>query len=1281
MGTPGQFSEINVNFDLFLQGNLHFLLAPSRELRNIQRNSRILTSSNGCSLLRALTLNPVNMFSQDIRSVFGTTLLAASLATAPALALGNTITGSSVRSQIGKIEAKAEAQVDGKMLHSLEGASRIAVIVELADEPAAVTFAREAAVSETAAYGAAASQVSKLKAAQAQFIPQLTGKDFKAVQLYTLQRSLNGVAVLVDESKIEKLSQLPGVKAVHRVPIFERTAGNSADFLRVPEVWTAVSKNLRGEGIRVGVIDSGIDYIHANFGGPGTLEAYIESGYGSTAPNQYYPNAKVVGGYDFCGDAYHAGGTPEQQIPQPDMDPLDCNGHGTGCASIIGGYGMNADGSTFAGPYDGTVPYDDLSIGPGLAPLCQLYALRVFGCSGSTSLVAEAVEWAMDPNGDGNMNDRLDVINMSLGSVNGVQYGSGYAELSANAALIGMVVVASAGNESDTYYNTGSPAVSTPIISTAAAYNDDFTYPTVVPEVTLTPSSGDPIPAGTQFFCTTSSFAPVPTVEGLTGKIVVADPILGNSGPTSADNVPGAPLTNAADVAGNICLIQRGTYSFVSKAVNAQRAGAVAVIIENTSESNISMGGSPIPEPLTIPVVMITSSQGAAIRNTISLGTEVTVTLSSSINGADIIADYSSRGPRMDDSWLKPDLAAPAEFVHIALTDSATGRTTFNGTSSAAPHVAGLATLMRQKYPNWKVEEIKAALMNTAGNPVTLSLTDTTNIGVGRIGAGRVDAVDATNAKAVAYSLDNPGGVSVSFGVVDAYPGMAPQYKTVKVQNKSNKALTYNLSYQSSVTLFDGAAFSFPLGNQVRLRAGPDIKVVVVGLETDAAALTNWLDDSVSLEQTVTLTGLDVSLPIDRHWLPELAGYLVLTPTDPTEQTLRVPLHAAVRPVSQMSADFSAISMDQDGTYNVPLTGWGLEPTSYDNLPFEYLSLAKAFELQAVSANDDVDGDGSIDDSYGDGLDLRAVGITSDYNYNEGDLATTIMNIGIASWGNRSVTSPNVYNFQVAIDTNFDGNPDYFLLPLAMSTPAPDVANVYMSYLYELVERGKNPESKILNDDQTGYFILQDYLNGAGPGSLSTNLFNSSLITLPVYAADMGLTAGNSRFNYCVSSVWFGEEILDSTDWLTYDPATPGFDPVVSFFETNFWEDLPGNSIDVDYNMANFAANGSLGLAVFHFHNALDSRLEYTMVTPPAPLVALMSRTYGSEGDVITVIGKNFSGVTKVTFAPDRPASFKVISDTEMQITVPRRARTGSISLETAYGSYSTGRLKFKVTR
>ncbi len=86
------------------------------------------------------------------------------------------------------------------------------------------------------------------------------------------------------------------------------------------------------------------------------------------------------------------------------------------------GNGVNADGTTFAGPYGPSTPFSSLRIGPGSAPQAQLYALRVFGCGGGTNLTVQAIDWATDPNGDNDMSDRLDVINMSLGSALGIAH-------------------------------------------------------------------------------------------------------------------------------------------------------------------------------------------------------------------------------------------------------------------------------------------------------------------------------------------------------------------------------------------------------------------------------------------------------------------------------------------------------------------------------------------------------------------------------------------------------------------------------------------------------------------------------------------------------------------------------------------------------------------------------------------------------------------------------------------------------------------------------------------
>ena len=74
------------------------------------------------------------------------------------------------------------------------------------------------------------------------------------------------------------------------------------------------------------------------------------------------------------------------------------------------------DGLTYEGPYEPGLDLNEFTIGPGVAPSVSLYALKVFGCSGSTDLTDLAIEWAMDPNDDGDFSDHVDVINMSLGS-------------------------------------------------------------------------------------------------------------------------------------------------------------------------------------------------------------------------------------------------------------------------------------------------------------------------------------------------------------------------------------------------------------------------------------------------------------------------------------------------------------------------------------------------------------------------------------------------------------------------------------------------------------------------------------------------------------------------------------------------------------------------------------------------------------------------------------------------------------------------------------------------
>jgi hypothetical protein len=296
----------------------------------------------------------------------------------------------------------------------------------------------------------------------------LSGQPIGGRVLFRAVRAYNGIAMVVSPDKIAQIASMPGVKAVHPMhPKFHTSAFSDIDFLGARSFWAKAPFGIHGENIRVADIDTGLDYIHANFGGPGSAGYPLVTDHSSStsAPNPFFPTQKVPGGFDFAGDNYNADLTDPAQAPSPDPDPFDCAGHGTGTASLIAGYGVTTAGFTYSGSYDASNPaMSALTISPGMAPSAKIYPLRVFGCNGSTNLVVQAIEFAMDPNGDGNFNDHLDVINMSLGSDEGFADDSDDVAAS-NAAAIGILVCSAAGNAGDTYYVHSSPAAASGTVS------------------------------------------------------------------------------------------------------------------------------------------------------------------------------------------------------------------------------------------------------------------------------------------------------------------------------------------------------------------------------------------------------------------------------------------------------------------------------------------------------------------------------------------------------------------------------------------------------------------------------------------------------------------------------------------------------------------------------------------------------------------------------------------------------------------------------------------------
>lgn len=320
------------------------------------------------------------------------------------------------------------------------------------------------------AAGIVKARLAAIETEQQRVLNALAAKGADTRILYRTQRVYNGIAVYAAPEEIATLQSLPGVRAVHRLRPIRVAHTTSMPFLEVPALWDSTGLALTGEGVRIGIIDTGIDYLHPDFGGDGDPQDHANNNT-RVITDGYFPTAKVAGGFDFVGDDYDPD-DPVLSIPAPDPDPMDQHGHGTHVAGTAAGFGVDTLGNTYTGGYGPDTPMLNLQIGPGAAPNAVLYALKVFGESGSSLVLIPAIEWAVDPNGDGDFTDHLDVINLSVGD----DYAPNDAPETVacdNAALAGVVVVASAGNDGDIFFATGSPGCAPRAVSVAASEDDD----------------------------------------------------------------------------------------------------------------------------------------------------------------------------------------------------------------------------------------------------------------------------------------------------------------------------------------------------------------------------------------------------------------------------------------------------------------------------------------------------------------------------------------------------------------------------------------------------------------------------------------------------------------------------------------------------------------------------------------------------------------------------------------------------------------------------------------
>jgi uncharacterized repeat protein (TIGR01451 family) len=1147
----------------------------------------------------------------------------------------------------------ARAQGDDLQEHPVAAGAGApsAWFVELEGIPAAVAYGVELRATQSVAAAAAASRmaVNAAELRQLAVASALAAPAIDAREIYRVTRALNGIAVEVDPARVDEIERIPGVRRVLPMFLEYPTNSTSVPFVGAPALWNdslGLGLAVDGSGVTIGVIDTGVDYQHATFGGTGLLADY-QANDRTAAPDAFFPSAKVVGGYDFAGDGYN--GTAASIAA--DADPMDCNGHGTHVAGTAAGLGVQADGTPFAGPYGPGVPFSSLRLGPGTAPGALVYALRVFGCGGGTNLTVQAIEWAMDPDGDSDLSDHLDVINLSLGSIFGGA-NSTSALAADNAALAGVVVVASAGNSGDTYFVSGSPGSGGRVIATAGVVDDGIAAPAIRVDA----------PAGIAGFYVagTAAFGSAPPSGGVSGAVVIGLDPSDAAGPLTTDGC--SPLTNAAAVAGNIALVDRGTCGFAVKVKNAQDAGAIAAIVANSAAGAFgNMGGA--DPTVIIPSVMVTFADGNTFKANIA---SLAATL---LPGGDTVYSSTSRGPRRAASpiRLKPDLAAPGVSINSAQTGvtcsgaapstgcllaNATGflpdsqNLVLSGTSMAAPHVAGIMALLRQLHPDWTVEQLKALAMNGAVNDVTVFPGGGSRYGPGRVGSGRVDPQQSALNEVVAFNADDAGLVSVSFvdrGILAA----GPQVKRLRVVNTGPTAATFDLAIDTVVDA-PGVAFSLPGGNTLTVPAADAVEIEVQ-IDANPAQMDHTRDTSVSATQTAPASPASVASlgTLNRHWLTEEAGYLTFSRSGNLE--LRVALYATPWPASAMTAPATiATGGNPTGATTIPLSGTGVctgtlgaGPTCTGSFPTDEVSLVTPFELQVVSPPDPLEAP-----PYAD---LRYAGVAY-------SAANDQILFGISTWG--AWSTPTDVSFNVYVDCGVYANGASF---------ATDTCNGVPDGNWDLILFNTNPGSLAnlfgvaaspLDAFITAVFVRTrssvvfgpaNYVNRLSAGVVDSRLFDNEVMFLAVDRTRLKINAGTGAFQYALRTCPGTAPLCLALNGFRYDEAAGPYtwnylaaSQGLDFGGGNLFFDLDGASLPVSWNTANLTANGSLGALLLHHHNREGERAEVVVLEGAATADLAVSKSV----DLPTpAFGQNVTFTVEVTNGSASPAAGVVVQD------------------------------------
>jgi minor extracellular serine protease Vpr len=851
---------------------------------------------------------------------------------------------------------------------SLMGAEGSSTVIVRLTEPSVA--------EQDLAEAASARAKQELRTKQSELMTRVKRLDPEARLVAQTQVALNAVFLEVDAAVLPRLANDPAVSRIAPVGDYELDLSETVPYIGA----TAVQDTgVTGKGIRVAVLDSGIDYTHKALGGSGVV-ADFEANDPTVIEPGTFPTKKVVGGYDFVGSVWPNGALA------PDPDPIDDGpegGHGTHVAHIIGGAG-------------------------GVAPAADLFAVKVCSsvstsCSGVALI--QGVEFSLDPNGDGRLGDRMHIMNMSLGSPYGQPFDDDLADAVENATRAGVLTVASAGNSGDKPYANGTPSAAPSALSVAQ---------TAVPSAQLALMQIlAPASIAGQFPAVFQPWS-VPLTSVIEGPVQYGD--------GAGGNLLGCNAFAPGSLVGKIVLVDRGVCNFTLKAKNVGDAGGLIAVIGQNAPGDAFEGGDGGDRPITIPSYMVTQSVANRLRSglpdtVVRFDPAVGLGLEGSMVGS------SSRGPQHEDTTLiKPEIGAPGASIS-AIAGTGTGEGPFGGTSGAAPMVAGAAALVLEASgavrttptgpPGGRAAglglrplEVKALLVNNGytdvvNNPLTGELAPIT-----RIGGGEVRVDDAVKAPAAAWASDVASG-TLSFGFVDVTDTVTIK-RTVTVRNYDSRARTYTVtpSFRFENDRTNGAvSVSAPARVNVRAGKGRDTTFQVT-LTVDGSKLRgNHMNSGGEGANPATLT------------TNEYDGYLVL---DDGSHPIHLPWHVLPRKAAEVVPSTDVI---EPGAFPqvIGLDNRGAGAAQND-----------AYALLALSDDRPQGGPGEQMPTP----DLRAVGINT-FPVPAGFCSANpsfLWTFAVNTWERQQHLLP--VSHQVFLDTNQDGTDDYVVLNRDLSGPS-----------------------------------------------------------------------------------------------------------------------------------------------------------------------------------------------------------------------------------------------------